>query len=236
VNGDRGLKIQSWQGARTARAGIRRIFGLGGLVFLRKSKRLLRTGLSKTSLGLVQLRVRTSAGLQTANARKLNNLDCGLMRTEIKPRDMRVTRCCLLCETPFEYLRSRLAGRERLFCSETCRKSRLKAQNARYRIERRYRARPRAKSHRKLCVVCDNPFYTANLRTQCCGGDCGAILGKRRGDIARARNAQIRNRRLCRHCGSLFVKVRGSLGLYCSRKCAGVASGRLRAKARANFV
>jgi hypothetical protein len=154
------------------------------------------------------------------------------MQIEKEPRDMRVARCCILCGAPFAYTRMRLAARERLFCSETCRKARMREQNARYRLEGRYRAKPRPKIHRKRCVVCDLPFHTAKPRTQCCGRDCGIILGKRRGDIARSRNAQIHNRRVCRLCGSLFVKARGSLGLYCSKQCAGIGCSRKRASAQ----
>jgi hypothetical protein len=154
------------------------------------------------------------------------------MQIEKETKDMRVARCCILCGAPFAYTRMRLAARERLFCSETCRKARMREQNARYRLEGRYRAKPRAKIHRKRCAVCEVSFHTAKAQTQCCGRDCGAILGKRRGDIARTRNAQIRNRRVCKLCGSLFVKVRGSIGIYCSRTCAGLASARKRVPAQ----
>src|ERR1017187_5113266 len=132
---------------------------------------------------------------------------------------MQETRPCEICGNEFSYERARSSCRKRLFCSLECAKKKRLLQNQRYRKERRYRIKPRASIHIRACEVCEAEFRTPNARTRCCGVVCGAVLAKKLGNIGRKAAALKRNARVCRQCGAGFQRVRGSLGIFCSRKC-----------------
>lgn len=137
----------------------------------------------------------------------------------VEGNSVQQVRSCLSCDAEFVATKKQSVGRWPSFCSANCRKLRAEAQNKQYRKEARYRGRPRAKIHMKICAVCTARFATANLATESCGTVCGAILGKRRSDATRAKNAALRNRRQCLHCGRFFQKKRNTTGFYCSLPC-----------------
>ena len=64
------------------------------------------------------------------------------------------------------------------------------------------------------CVFCGTEL-TRRTQKKYCSVSC------QKAD--RSRQAALRNTRVCQQCGKEFVMVRGSLGLFCSRKCRGKA-------------
>lgn len=108
-------------------------------------------------------------------------------------------------------------GRPSEFCSPKCRAT-----------ARRNAHRPIL---RKVCAVCGEKFESTDLRTQCCGVECGAALAKHKGDAARMANARERRRRVCLACSQEFTmrnpsgaarRGESNEGVFCGRKCAAV--------------
>lgn len=64
------------------------------------------------------------------------------------------------------------------------------------------------------CVFCGTEL-TRRTQKKYCSISCQ--------QADRSRQAALRNTRVCQQCGKEFVMVRGSLGLFCSRKCRGKA-------------
>ncbi len=138
-----------------------------------------------------------------------------------------ITAKCMVCDTAFSFV-TKTRGRHPRFCSEQCR-------NQRRRVSARasYRRHPRQANKRLTCVNCGNGFLGHDLRRKCCGRACGRVVGKKRSDAARARNAKLRRTRTCETCGRAFVmrnpsgRARAGLsreGRFCSRACVGDAS------------
>lgn len=131
---------------------------------------------------------------------------------------------CIMCRSPFDLPRE-ARGRHPRFCSGECRHARKLAQAARYRQEQRYPRKP----IRKLCAICEAPFDTTNLRTECCSVACGRQLRSRRASATRTSRSVANRARVCKHCGGGFVMhhpsgkaLRGlsNEGQFCSRRCA----------------
>lgn len=109
---------------------------------------------------------------------------------------------CNSCCGPLTYRGKR--GRAPAYCSPSCFPS---------------RSASRRPAHERACAECGKQFATPSSKTVCCSPACGHARGKRLGDITRSARAAERNHRTCERCGARFQKVRGSLGLYCSKAC-----------------
>jgi len=141
---------------------------------------------------------------------------------------------CIVCGVAFETMRT-TRGRLPRFCSAECRRRRRAAQHRTYRVQGRYprnyrRERPLLQ---KTCVVCGKGFSTTNLRTRCCGVDCGLKLSHRLSSVTRKERRAERDARVCQQCGIGFVARnpsgkarRGEAceGRFCSRRCAAAAA------------
>jgi hypothetical protein len=97
---------------------------------------------------------------------------------------------CLECSRRFSY-RPTPRGRYPRTCSPTCRASRKRAHDRRYRAEGRYTAGNR-KSYSGICSVCAAPFVSQNRPTRTCSRQCGAIW-----------NGRLRTERSSSQCSSL---------------------------------
>lgn len=131
---------------------------------------------------------------------------------------------CLQCGSAFQAWR-RGPGRYPRYCSNDCRKARVRAL-----AEANRKKGPSAprRRHACTCVVCDAAFATPNVLTKCCGPKCGLVLGKRVSDLARRANADARRALTCAFCLSPFREKRrsakqiaaGQRQRFCSRQCA----------------
>jgi hypothetical protein len=139
---------------------------------------------------------------------------------------------CLECGRRFS-CRPTPRGRYPRTCSPTCRASRKRAHDRRYRAEGRYTAGNR-KSYSGICSVCAAPFVSQNRPTKTCSRQCGAIWnGRVRTERARARNA-----RHCELCGAAFQpsnpsarqRRAGHRQKFCSTECANLARRNLSGK------
>lgn len=154
--------------------------------------------------------------------------------SRILENDRVIVECrCTVCLKHFTYEVGR--GRRRRTCSPACLAVRKLAQGRDYRREGRYQVKPRAKTIRKVCAVCSEPFMAAERRRQACGLICGNILGKINGDVGRRRNAEKRRKRVCEHCVKPFTMRNPSgaaragrtrEGRFCSRVCRAAAGRR----------
>lgn len=118
---------------------------------------------------------------------------------------------CVVCGTQFSYER-KLAGRQRRFCSLTCKDARKSEQTNRYRQPSRYELK---------CQRCGNGFVSKRPDAKVCSLRCreAARADRRRANGPRKAKPILSRTCECVLCGVTFHPRRAENSTACSRKC-----------------